>query len=169
MVGYGEMQRVNIIRRVFEDADKSAASCIILDDLERLIDFSGLGGRYSNSLLQAFLVLIKRLPTEGKKLLVIGTTSQYEIIDSLELASCFSVKLQMPLVPPSSIPQIAENLGMVFASAHDQDQIVQTFPRALPIKQLLLIMEMAAERGEEGPPCITYQSMEQALESSGIH
>lgn len=169
MVGYGEMQKVNIIRKAFEDAYKSSMSCIILDDLERLMDFSQLGGRYSNSLLQALLVLVKRPPPEGKKLLVIGTTSQFDIMDSLEVASCFSVKLQIPLVPAESLSHIARELNISFATVQDQQSCVNLFPRPLPVKQLLLIMEMAAERTSAGGPAvITYQSMSHALESTGV-
>lgn len=170
MVGYGELQKVNIMRKAFEDAYKSSASCIVLDDLERLIEFSQLGGRYSNALLQALLVLIKRQPPDGKKLLVVATTAQYDIIDSLELASCFSVKLQLPLVPPDALPLLAKDLGLLFATSQDMQSCIEMFPRAFPIKQLLLIMEMAADRGaHQTTPTITLQSMSQALESAGVH
>lgn len=169
MVGYGEMQRVNILRKAFEDAYKSPASCIILDDLERLIDFSQLGGRYSNVLLQALLVLVKRPPPEGKKLMVIATTAQYDIMDSLELASCFSVKMQIPNVPANALPQLCEGLGLVFATQQDLQSCIDLFPRPLPLKQLLLILEMAAEKcSSSGKPMISYKSMFQALESAGI-
>ncbi|CAD2215234.1 N-ethylmaleimide-sensitive factor [Angomonas deanei] len=170
MVGYGELQRVNIIRKAFEDAYKSAASCIILDDLERLIDFSQLGGRYSNALLQALLVLVKRPPPEGKKLLVVATTSQFDIMESLELAACFSVKLQVPNVPPDAIPLVAESLNIAFATQQDKESCVNLSPRALPIKQLLLILEMGADRSANagGKAILTYGSFQRALESAGI-
>lgn len=167
MVGYGEMQRVNILRKAFEDAYKSPASCIILDDLERLIDFSQLGGRYSNTLLQALLVLIKRPPPEGKKLLVAGTTAQYDIMDSLELGACFSVKLHLPNVPVSAIPKVCEGLGLAFASQQDMDSCLSLMLHDIPMKQLMLLLEMASEQKGSGRPLITYQSMSRAKESVG--
>ncbi|KAG5506445.1 hypothetical protein JKF63_05948 [Porcisia hertigi] len=167
MVGYGEMQRVNILRKAFEDAYKSPASCIILDDLERLIDFSQLGGRYSNTLLQALLVLIKRPPPEGKKLLVVGTTAQYDIMDSLELGACFSVKLHLPNVPVSAIPKVCEGLGLAFASQQDMESCLSLMLHDIPMKQLMLLLEMASEQKSSGRPLITYQSMSSAKESVG--
>ncbi|KPI86717.1 putative vesicle-fusing ATPase putative N-ethylmaleimide-sensitive factor [Leptomonas seymouri] len=168
MVGYGEMQRVNILRKAFEDAYKSPASCIILDDLERLIDFSQLGGRYSNTLLQALLVLIKRPPPEGKKLLVVGTTAQFDIMDSLELNACFSVKLHLPTIPGTAIPKVCTALGLAFASQQDLNSCVSLFTQELPMKQLMLLLEMAAEKHSGAQPVITYQSMSRAKESAGL-
>ena len=168
MVGYGEMQRVNILRKAFEDAYKSPSSCIILDDLERLIDFSQLGGRYSNMLLQSLLVLIKRPPPEGKKLLVVGTTAQFDIMDSLELNACFSVKLHLPTIPATAIPKICASLGLAFASQQDLNSCVNLFPHELPMKQLMLLLEMAAEKQSGAQPVITYQSMSREKESAGL-
>lgn len=169
MVGYGEMQRVNILRKAFEDAYKSSASCLILDDLERLIDFSQLGGRYSNALLQALLVLIKRPPPEGKKLLIIGSTAQYAIMESLELAACFAVRLSIAPISSDAIPLIAGELGVRFASEQDMHRAMQRVPHALPIKHLLLLLEMAAEQGPDGKTLvISEDSLEQALDSAGI-
>ncbi|KEG11712.1 vesicle-fusing ATPase [Trypanosoma grayi] len=169
MVGYGEMQKVNIIRKAFEDAYKSPASVIILDDLERIIEFSHLGGRYSNAILQAMLVLIKRPPTEGRKLLVVGTTAQYDVLDSLEVVSCFSVKLQIPTVPPQALQQITDELGLPFASQEDSRHCVELVPAMMPIKQLLLVLEMASEKGFHGKQVVTSLSFAQALESVGAH
>lgn len=169
MVGYGEMQRVNIIRKAFEDAYKSSQSCIILDDLERLIDFSQLGGRYSNTLLQALLVLTKRPAPEGKKLLVIATTAEYDIMDSLGLAACFAMHLQVPLVSADGLPVLVADLGIRFATVQDQQSCVQMFPRPLPIKKLLLILEMAAEPGPTGTQKqITFSSLSKYLESACV-
>ncbi|RNF07404.1 vesicular-fusion protein NsF [Trypanosoma rangeli] len=169
MVSYGELQKVNIIRKAFEDAYRSPASIIILDDIERIIEFSHLGGRYSNTLLQALLVLIKRPPPEGRKLLVIGTTSLYEILDSLEMVSCFSVKMTLPGVPPSALQVIANDLGLPFATQADLYHCVDhLFPGSMPIKQLLLVLEMSVEKGADGNSVITSKTFEQALESVGL-
>lgn len=50
-VGYGENQKINAIVKVFEDAYRSGFSCIILDNIERLIEFVDMGPRFSNSIL----------------------------------------------------------------------------------------------------------------------
>ena len=48
--------------QIFDDAYKSSLSCVILDDIERLLDYVPIGPRFSNLVLQALLVLLKKLP-----------------------------------------------------------------------------------------------------------
>lgn len=169
MVGVDEMSKVRMIKNAFEDAYRSPESCIVLDDLQRLIEFSQLGGRYSNAILQALLVLIKRPPPQGKKLLIIGTTSQYSFIDSLQLSSCFSVKLQIPLIPINAVYNIASLMKISFASQADVQQCIELLPRPLPMKQLMLVLEMAAQRDvNTHRPVITTTSLLQALQAAGI-
>ncbi len=74
------------ITKVFEDAYKSPLSVIILDDIERLLEYVAIGPRFSNVVLQTLLVLIKRMPPFGRKLLVIGTTSQGDVSESMGLS-----------------------------------------------------------------------------------
>jgi vesicle-fusing ATPase len=66
--------------KIFEDAYKSSLSLIILDDIERLIEYIDIGPRFSNAVLQALLVLIKKQPPMDRKLMIIGTTSSKMIL-----------------------------------------------------------------------------------------
>ena len=75
MVGSGEASRVAKINGIFENAYRTDQSMIILDDIERLLDYVSIGPRFANSVLQSLLVLAKRNPPEGRKLLVIATSS----------------------------------------------------------------------------------------------
>ena len=61
-VGQSEFSKINKIVHIFEDAYKSELSLIILDDIERLIEFIHIGPRFSNAILQALMVLIKKKP-----------------------------------------------------------------------------------------------------------
>ncbi|KAL0406807.1 UNVERIFIED_CONTAM: Vesicle-fusing ATPase [Sesamum latifolium] len=62
MIGLGEPTKCARIVKVFEDAYKSPLSIIILDDIERLLEYVALGPRFSNLISQTLLVLLKRLP-----------------------------------------------------------------------------------------------------------
>lgn len=171
LVGYGEAQKANMIRKAFEDAFKSNHSVVVLDDLERLIEYSHLGGRYSNILLQTLLVLIKRPPPEGKKIMVIGTTSLYEVMESLELAGCFSVNLQIPTLDASSLPIIASQLGVHFRSKDDERRCMDSMPSQLSMKKLLLVIEMAAEAPRGVDPKqreISFESFNDAIMATGL-
>ena len=46
--------------------------------------------RYSNLTLQAILVLLKKNPPKGKRLLVICTTSRREVLQQMEMLSAFT-------------------------------------------------------------------------------
>ena len=59
-VGYTENGKINAIVKIFEDAYKSPLSCIVLDNIERIIEFIDIGPRFSNLILQALLILIKK-------------------------------------------------------------------------------------------------------------
>ena len=98
MVGYTEQSKCQIIRKMFDDAYKSPLSCLIIDDIERLIDYAPVGPKYSNLVLQALLVLLKKQPPKGKNLLVLCTTSEKEILEQLKLPSVFTKRIHCSLL-----------------------------------------------------------------------
>ncbi|KAL3740109.1 hypothetical protein ACJRO7_021398 [Eucalyptus globulus] len=96
MIGLHESAKCAQIVKVFEDAYKSPLSIIILDDLERLLEYVAIGPRFSNLISQTLLVHLKRLPPKGKKLVVIGTTSEVSFLDSVGVCDAFSVTYHVP-------------------------------------------------------------------------
>lgn len=76
MVGFTESAKCLQIRKIFDDAYRSTLSCIVVDNLERLLDYGPIGPRYSNLTLQALLVLLKKQPPKGRKLLILCTSSR---------------------------------------------------------------------------------------------
>lgn len=62
MVGYNEMSKVAHISKIFMDAYKSALSVIVVDNIERILDWVPIGPRFSNPVLQALLVLVRKQP-----------------------------------------------------------------------------------------------------------
>lgn len=74
---------------------------MILDDLERLLDYARIGPRFSNTVLQTLLTCIKRPPTKKRaKLLVVATTS------SIEVRSCRPRTVPHPLPVCSLDPRV---------------------------------------------------------------
>ncbi|EDQ87970.1 uncharacterized protein MONBRDRAFT_21577 [Monosiga brevicollis MX1] len=90
MVGYSEFAKVAKINKVFEDAYKSPQSVIVIDEIERLLDYVPMGQRFSNTVLQALLVLLKKRPPKGHKLLIIGTTSNQSVLNMMGIVDAFS-------------------------------------------------------------------------------
>ena len=60
MVGQSESSKCSAIAKVFDDATKSPLSLILLDDIERLMEYVAIGPRFSNVVLQAILILVSR-------------------------------------------------------------------------------------------------------------
>jgi len=66
MVGYSESQKVATITKIFTDSYKSPLSVVVVDNIERLIDWTPMGARFSNAVLQTMLVLFNRRPPKVK-------------------------------------------------------------------------------------------------------
>ncbi|CAB1337973.1 unnamed protein product [Coregonus sp. 'balchen'] len=90
MIGHSEIAKCQAIKKIFEDAYKSQLSCVVVDDIERLLDYVPIGPRFSNLVLQALLVLLKKPPPKGRKLLIIGTTSRKDVLQEMEMLDAFS-------------------------------------------------------------------------------
>jgi vesicle-fusing ATPase len=110
-VGNSEIAKINSIKKIFMDAYQSNNSVIIIDDIERLIDFSAYGNRYSNNVLQALLVLINQNTKINKKLFIIGTCKSVDMMEDLELYDIFDKDLKTPNLDDSDIVYISDYLG----------------------------------------------------------
>lgn len=110
MVGFTESAKCLQIRKIFDDAYRSTLSCIVVDNLERLLDYGPIGPRYSNLTLQALLVLLKKQPPKGKKLLVLCTSSRKEVLQDMEMLSAFTSVLHVPnLSKPEHVIAVLED------------------------------------------------------------
>ncbi|OQR70810.1 vesicle-fusing ATPase 1 isoform 2 [Tropilaelaps mercedesae] len=98
MVGYSEPSKCQIIKKIFDDAYKSVQSCVLVDDIERLLDYCRVGPRYSNMVLQTLLILLKQDPPKGRRLLVLCTSSCRDFLDEIGMLSLFSTVLRVPAI-----------------------------------------------------------------------
>jgi vesicle-fusing ATPase len=62
MIGFNEMAKVQYLNKVFTDAYKSPQNIVVVDNIERIIDWVGIGPRFSNAVLQALMVLLTKQP-----------------------------------------------------------------------------------------------------------
>ncbi|RCN27216.1 ATPase, AAA family [Ancylostoma caninum] len=62
MVGFSESAKCQTLRKAFGDALRSKLSVLLIDNIERLLDYSPVGPRFSNLVLQALLVLLNEPP-----------------------------------------------------------------------------------------------------------
>lgn len=62
MVGMGEAQKIGYLNKVFNDSYKSPMSIIVVDNIERIVEWVPIGPRFSNGVLQALSVLLNKRP-----------------------------------------------------------------------------------------------------------
>lgn len=98
MIGLNETMKIEHIRRIFDDAHKSPLSIILIDSVERIVDWNPIGPRFSNGIVQALQVLIQKEPPKGRNLLVLGTTSNRSALDQLDLFGSFDSDIAVPHV-----------------------------------------------------------------------
>ncbi|KAL8607609.1 hypothetical protein ACOMHN_003528 [Nucella lapillus] len=170
MIGYHEAAKCQAVKKIFDDAYKSPLSCIVIDDIERLLDYVPIGPRFSNLVLQALLVLLKKAPPQGRKLLVIGTTSRKDVLADFEMLNVFSTIVHVSNISSSDqLLAVLENADLFSKAELDQIQ-KKTHGRRLfiGIKKLLMLIEMARqmESGERVSKFLCILEDEGALEFS---
>ncbi|XP_037025989.1 vesicle-fusing ATPase 1-like isoform X2 [Bradysia coprophila] len=113
MVGFTESAKCLQIRKIFDDAYRSTLSCIVVDNVERLLDYGPIGPRYSNLTLQALLVLLKKQPPKGRKLLILCTSSRRQVLEDMEMLSAFTAILHVPnLSKPEHVLAVLEEYDL---------------------------------------------------------
>ena len=85
---------------------QSPASLVILDNIERLVEYVPIGPRFSNSLLQIILELLEKQPPKGRKLMIVGTSSDAEVMKNLGIAKAFTVVVNVPPLSEEEIRQV---------------------------------------------------------------
>ncbi|KAI1762740.1 AAA-domain-containing protein [Hypoxylon sp. FL1150] len=80
-VGTNEAAKLEYLRRAFSDAYKSALSIVILDSVEKIIDWNPIGLRFSNAVVQYLGAVLETRPPKNRRLLIIATTSQRSMLD----------------------------------------------------------------------------------------
>ncbi|EPY73460.1 hypothetical protein CB1_007024001, partial [Camelus ferus] len=108
MIGFSETAKCQAMKKIFDDAYKSQLSCVVVDDIERLL------GSYRESTYETvpfgtenpvrgqyifiFLIYFTFSPksSEGRKLLIIGTTSRKDVLQEMEMLNAFSTTIHVP-------------------------------------------------------------------------
>ena len=154
MVGFTEAAKCMKISKIFDDAYRSMKSCILVDSIERLLDYGPIGPRYSNLTLQALLVLLKKNPPKGRRLLVICTTSRKDVLEQMEMLTTFTDVLHV-----SNLNK-AEHFHRILSSndAFSQQEVagivgkLQHYHISIGVKKLLGLLDMIKQMGPQNRP-----------------
>jgi len=167
-VGYGEASKCAALAQLFDDAHKSSLSVLVLDDVERMIEYAPIGPRFSNVVLQTLMVLVKTLPPHGRRLLILATTSSASVLHALQLEQCFNATLRTNALEEDEMRTILAGAARVQTIGRGVDAGVTTLherefdqfsfestrdlercgamlaEQKLGIKKLLMLLELAA-------------------------
>lgn len=168
LLRYHESGKADAIAKVFNDAYKSPLSLIILDDLERLMEYVAVGPRFSNSVLQTLLVLCKALPPPGRKLFIIATTAIPDLLEQMELFNSFQLVLPVP-----QLTDHEQYVTVLKAAAKMSDSDAEASAKHLEhkplgVKKLLAMIEMARQDLTDANECLPYDKFLESLVEWGI-
>jgi len=168
MVGNAEQSKCLKINQVFEDAYKSDASVVIIDDLERLLGYVEMGPRFSAMVLSAIKILCRKEPSEkGRSICIIATSGSARMLEDLGLHECFDRNISVPLCSrPSHIKEVMKGMNCN-VDGTDLELISMMMNRQqIGIKSLQMVIESAQAEGSDSR--ITYESFKDAWRLYGF-
>ena len=147
------MAKIRSIYKTFTNAYKSEVSCIILDNIESLVEYVPIGMRFNNMMVQTIMTLIKENPPRGKKLLIIATTSNPEFLKDLGLRDQFTQTMTVPVVESvEALLEIVETLEPEVFSKSELETLSGELPGYFDfhvgIKKLIDICMTARQAGD---------------------
>ncbi|KAJ3090173.1 transport between ER and Golgi ATPase protein [Quaeritorhiza haematococci] len=152
MVGYSEASKMSQINKVFNDAYKSPLSIIVVDCIERLLDWVPIGPRFSNSVLQTLLVLLRKPPPKDRRLLILATTSQRQVLEQMDMLESFDASIYTPNITDlGSLDLVLQELKL-FNGDQDRYRALHALQSAgmadklsIGIKKLMMVTERARQ------------------------
>ena len=106
-----EQQKIKELCNCFEDAYRSPLSIIILDTIERLLDYVELNSKFSAQLLSNIRAYCTKRPLNiNHRLLLIATTNNVSCCKQLGLFKLFNYKYQVPLLNDASMTTLLKKL-----------------------------------------------------------
>eukprot|EP01017_Pseudomicrothorax_dubius_P035481 TRINITY_DN4972_c0_g1_i1.p1 TRINITY_DN4972_c0_g1~~TRINITY_DN4972_c0_g1_i1.p1 ORF type:complete len:652 (+),score=218.37 TRINITY_DN4972_c0_g1_i1:197-2152(+) len=144
MLGLSDVGKINAMGKIFDDAYKAKLSLILIDDIERIIEFVDMGARFSNTVLQTLLIMIKRIPQKPEnKIVILGTTSSLQTMKDLGISQSFNFTLNVPTLKADEIQTVLTIAKCPPAQAAQLAKVVDT----ITIKKLLLLIDMSMQNG----------------------
>ncbi|KAK9447321.1 P-loop containing nucleoside triphosphate hydrolase protein [Limtongia smithiae] len=143
MVGFSEAAKVASISKTFNDAYRSPLNVVVVDNIERLLDWVPIGPRFSNSVLQTLMVLMRKQPPKGRRLLILATTTERSVLQQMDILDAFDAQIGIPNVASS------DELGIILQSIFDNDKSMKSNDKA-KVSSILKSLTEQARTNEVG-------------------
>ncbi|KAI9815624.1 MAG: transport between ER and Golgi ATPase protein [Thelocarpon impressellum] len=151
MVGFGERERVQHLNKVFMDAYRSPLNIVVIDNIERIVDWVPIGPRFSNVVLQTLMVLLRKQPPKGRRLLILATTTERSVLTDLDLFTSFDADISVPNVSTHAELRHILHESRAFAERDNERAIdeLRQYTRSdeigVGVKKILLGIETARQ------------------------
>jgi vesicle-fusing ATPase len=113
------------IINIFSQCTKAESSIIILDGFERIIEWSSLGCRFNNTILQTIMSLIRSQIKSTKKMTIMCTANKLEVLNDLEISDLFDDIYEYPTI--ISNEDVIKYFPKVIAIDDDDKKISDVF------------------------------------------
>ena len=116
-----------------------------------LSDWTAMGARFSNAILQTLLVLFRKRPPKSRRLLIIATTSERSVLRQMDVINAFDAEIPVPTV--ANLRDLNEILRSVkafddqtrHALLKEIESITKTKDVKVGIKRILSILETSQQ------------------------
>lgn len=149
--GKTESARVAYMEKLFDDAAKSELSCVILDDLEYLMDYCRIGPRFSNAAKAVFIGNKDTELPQGHKMLIICTCHSEQFLQDVGIEDVFDWIIRVPsLTKPNQVQAalgpLAEMSGPTFTPQQTSEllEALGSLPFKMGIKKLQKLVRSCA-------------------------
>jgi len=96
MIGFSETSKIGHITKIFNDAYKSPMSVVVIDSIELVLEWVQIGPRFSNPILQTLISCLRKQPPNGRRLLILATTTDRTVLQQLGLFRHFNSDVSVP-------------------------------------------------------------------------
>jgi hypothetical protein len=112
MIGMSDFTKVRYIQGIFNNAYRSPNSLVIVDEIERILEYVKMGNKFSNPILQCLYICLKKMPEKlENKICIIGTSADKELLRELGLWESFNLKYEVKsLTTPEEIKNCLRTL-----------------------------------------------------------
>ena len=158
LVGLSELSKCREIKRVFEETACSKVGCVVVDDVERLIDYNPVGARYSHAVAQALTAMLKWPPPAGRRLLVIATSAAKNLLDQMGVTQLFGAHFHVPcLINEHQIMNVVRAIESNFSNkdvARIRSGLAKRDNVAIGVKHLIKVIGTAEQ--SDGDKSLTF-------------
>ncbi|AYV75575.1 MAG: putative vesicle-fusion ATPase [Terrestrivirus sp.] len=86
----------NYIISEFDKCCSASESILILDNIERILEWNSYGGRYDNKITQTLMTLIRKQMNENNKLIIMMTALNADVLTNLEIDGLIDYTYELP-------------------------------------------------------------------------